>query len=146
MRRMMDEKRFEYADHTADIMIIARGRSLGEAFKNAALGVLNLMYDTSRVRALYSHRVELRGIDLEQLLFNWIDEVIYQFDGAKMAIGDEIDVDINEENISLRAEFKGENYDPAKHGFRGTIVKAITYHLMKIEKNNEYRIQFVVDI
>ncbi|MGC8596719.1 MAG: archease, partial [Thermocladium sp.] len=103
MRRMMAEKRFEYADHTADIMIIARGRSLGEAFKNAALGVLNLMYDTSRVRALYSHRVELKGIDLEQLLFNWIDEVIYQFDGAKMAIGDEIDVDINEENISLRA-------------------------------------------
>ncbi|KUO93263.1 MAG: archease [Thermocladium sp.] len=143
---MMIEPPFEYADHTADIMIIARGKSLGEAFKNAALGVLNLMYDTSKVRTAYSHRVELSGIDLEQLLFNWIDEVIYQFDGAKMAIGNDIDIDVDERTISLKAEFKGENYDPAKHGFRGTIVKAITYHLMKIEKDNEYRIQFVVDI
>ncbi len=51
--KRMNEPPFEYADHTADIMIIARGRSLGEAFKNAALGVLNLMYDPTKQCQFY---------------------------------------------------------------------------------------------
>jgi archease family protein len=79
---------FEYGDHTADILIIANGSTLPEAFRNAALGVLNIMYDTGRVDKVEAVNVTVEGVDLEQLLFNWIDEVIYWFDGRKMAIGD----------------------------------------------------------
>ncbi len=142
----MNEPPFEYADHTADVMIIARGRSLGEAFRNAALGVLNLTYDPTKAMPILSIPVQLSGADLEQLLFNWIDEVIYRFDGEKVAIGNDMEVDVNEEEVKLTAEVRGEPYDPEKHGFRGTIVKAITYHLMRIERDGLYRIQFVVDI
>ncbi len=92
--------------------------------------------------------VQLSGADLEQLLFNWIDEVIYRFDGGeKVAIGNDLEVHVDEggDKIDGRDE-GGEPYRPEKHGFRGTIVKAITYHLMRIDRNGLYKIQFVVDI
>ncbi|MEM4115299.1 MAG: archease, partial [Saccharolobus sp.] len=39
---------FEFFDHTADIGIRAYGRSLEEAFANAALAVFEIMTDTSK--------------------------------------------------------------------------------------------------
>lgn len=138
---------FEYGDHTADILVIAYGRSLSEAFKNAALGVLNIIYDTSRVDPIDKVDVEVDGYDLEQLLFNWIDEVIYWFDGRKMAIGDIVINELNENEPKIKATLLGEHYDLGKHGFKGTIVKAMTYNMMSIERiNSEFKVQFVVDI
>ena len=137
---------FEYGDHTADILIIANGSTLPEAFRNAALGVLNIMYDTDRVDKVEAVNVTVEGVDLEQLLFNWIDEVIYWFDGRKMAIGD-IVINRFDEGGRIEAVLLGEHYDVNKHGFRGTIVKAMTYNMMRIDKvNDHYRVQFVVDI
>jgi len=137
---------FEYGDHTADILIIANGSTLPETFRNAALGVLNIMYDTGRVDKVEAVNVTVEGVDLEQLLFNWIDEVIYWFDGRKMAIGD-IVINRFDEGGRIEAVLLGEHYDVNKHGFRGTIVKAMTYNMMRIDKvNDHYRVQFVVDI
>ena len=73
--------RYEYGEHTADILVIAYGCTLEEAFKNAALGVANLTYYTDRVEPREYVEVKVDGDDLEQLLFNWIDEFIYLFDG-----------------------------------------------------------------
>lgn len=140
-------KPFEYGEHTADILVIARGLTLAEAFANAALGVLNIMYDTSRVEGRESYEVSVEGMDLEQLLFNWIDEIIYWFDGRKFAIGS-IDVtQLDEGRAYMRAVLRGEKYSIDKHGFRGTIVKAVTYNMMEIRREDSvYRVQFVVDI
>ena len=143
----MKHTKFEYGDHTADILVIAYGQSLPEVFKNAALGVLNIMYDISRVSPISKVDVEVNGDDLEQLLFNWIDEVIYWFDGRKMAIGDITISELNENKPKIKATLLGEHYDLGKHGFRGTIVKAMTYNMMSIERiNGEFKVQFVVDI
>ena len=143
----MKSPMFEYGDHTADILVIAYGQSLPEAFKNAALGVLNIMYDTSRVNSVDKVNVEVYGDDLEQLLFNWIDEVIYWFDGRKMAIGDIIINEFDEDKPRIKATLQGEHYNVERHGFRGTIVKAMTYNMMSIERvNNGFKVQFVVDI
>lgn len=137
---------FEYGEHTADILVIAHGSTLPEAFKNAALGVLNIMYDITRVTNRDRVEVSVDGVDLEQLLFNWISEVIYWFDGRKMAIGDIVITSFDEAG-RLKATLLGEHYDINKHGFRGTIVKAMTYNMMKISKANaHYTVQFVVDI
>lgn len=56
--------------------------------------------------------VQLSGADLEQLLFNWIDEVIYRFDGGeKVAIGNDLEVHVDEGGeIKLTAEMRGEPY------------------------------------
>jgi len=143
------EKPFEYAEHTADVMIVAYGCTLEEAFANAAYGFANFIYDVSKVEPKKMIEIEVRGIDLEQLLFNWIDELLYRLDAENFALGKIEKLEIKKENDEyvLRARVWGEDYDKNKHGFKGTIIKAMTYHMMKIEKTDSvWRIQYVVDI
>ncbi len=143
------EKPFEYAEHTADVMIVAYGCSLEEAFSNAAYGFANFIYDVSKVELKKRVEVEVEGIDLEQLLFNWIDELLYRLDAENFALGKIEKLEIVKENdkYKLRAVLLGEDYDKNKHGFKGTIIKAMTYHMMEIRKTDSvWRLQYVVDI
>ncbi|KUO94313.1 MAG: archease [Vulcanisaeta sp. CIS_19] len=141
--------RYEYGEHTADILVIAYGCTLEEAFKNAALGVANLTYYTDRVELREYVEAKVDGDDLEQLLFNWIDEFIYLFDGKKFAYGDYFRNIAIEGNgpYTAKALVGGEHFDINKHGYRGLIVKAMTYNMMSIKQENNYwKLQFVVDI
>ena len=65
---------FEFFDHTADIGIRAYGRSLEEAFANAALAVFEIMTDTSKVEQKEYREIYINGYDLENLLYKWIEE------------------------------------------------------------------------
>lgn len=129
--------------------MIAYGCTLEEAFKNAALGVAGLTYYIDRVEPREFVEVNVGGEDLEQLLFNWIDEFIYLFDGRKFAYGDyfrEVSIEGNGP-YRIRAVVGGEHFDINKHGYRGLIVKAMTYNMMEIKRaDNYWRLTFVVDI
>jgi len=143
------EKPFEYGEHPADVLIIAYGCSIDEAFINAAYGFANFMYDTSKVEPKKLIEIEVRGADLEQLLFNWIDELLYRLDAEKFAISkiEFLKIERKNDEYVLYAKIYGDEYDEKKHGFKGTIIKAMTYHMMEIKKlNHIWRIQYVVDI
>ncbi len=143
------EKPFEYAEHTADVMIIAYGCSIEEAFINAAYGFAEFIYDTSKVERKKCIEINIDGIDLEQLLFNWIDELLYRLDAENFAISniEKLSIEKSNDKYVLHAVVCGEDYDKNKHGFKGTIIKAMTYHMMKIEKlDTLWKVQYVVDI
>ena len=142
------EKPYEYGEHTADILIIAYGCTLEESFINSALAVLDVMYYVERVGAKETREIAVEADDMEQLLFRWIDDVLYLFDGEKFAPGRNMELSlVHDGTYKLKAMVHGERYDIERHGFRGTIVKAMTYHEMSIERRGDvWRVQFVVDV
>jgi SHS2 domain-containing protein len=138
-------KKYEFFDHTADIGIKAYGRDLNEAFENAALAVFEVMTDTSKVEPKESREIEIDGMDLENLLYRWIESLLVYYDSELLLFG-KFKVKIDLENLRLNAIAWGEKFNPDKHE-RRTIVKAMTYHEMSIVKtNNGYELTFVVDI
>ena len=139
------EGRFEFFEHTADIGIRAYGRTLEEAFEAAAKGVFEVMTDTSKVHPVQCVEVSVHGYDMENLLYNWIEELLYFYDSDLMLFS-KFDIKIDQETLTLSGKACGERFDPQRHE-RRTVVKAMTYHMMEIKKNeNGYEIQFVVDI
>lgn len=138
-------KKYEFFDHTADIGIKAYGRDLNEAFENAALAVFEVMTDTSKVEPKESREIEIDGMDLENLLYRWIESLLVYYDSELFLFG-KFKVKIDFENLRLNAIAWGEKFNPDKHE-RRTVVKAMTYHEMSIVKtNNGYELTFVVDI
>jgi SHS2 domain-containing protein len=138
-------KKYEFFDHTADIGIKAYGRDLNEAFENAALAVFEVMTDTSKVEPRESREIEIDGMDLENLLYRWIESLLVYYDSELFLFG-KFKVKIDLENLRLNAIAWGEKFNPDKHE-RRTVVKAMTYHEMSIVKtNNGYELTFVVDI
>ncbi|WMW22132.1 archease [Methanolobus mangrovi] len=140
-------KDFEYLEHTADAKFRAYGKTLEEAFQNAALAMLNVMVDTSSVKNSSSVDIELTSPDLDSLLFDWLSEILFVFEVDEMVFGS---VRVNELNIcdeecSMSATLSGEAMDLSVHVF-DTEVKAATYNDMRIEKTDDgWMIQATVD-
>jgi len=74
------EKPFEVIDHTADIGIVAYGADIKQVFANAALGLFNLMADLDAFKEDLQRELELSAEDVEVLLVEWLNELIYIFD------------------------------------------------------------------
>jgi protein archease len=141
----MSEK-FRFLDHTADAKFQAYGRTLEEAFGNAALATVSLMWDPVQVEQTRRRPVEVRGKDLEQLLVRFLAEIIYLFETRGFLLGavDELAVEKAEDGFRLRAVFRGDDRR-AKYAIFGE-VKAITYHEMRIDEGPAVTVQVVVDI
>ncbi|MDW7732031.1 MAG: archease [Methanolobus sp.] len=142
----MDE-RFEYLEHTADAKFRAYGKSLEEAFENAAFAMFNVMIDTDTVENEVSQEIELSSEDLEGLLFNWLSELLFVFEVESMVFGkfvvDRLEQD--DDGWRLYARAIGEDINLSKHKF-DTEVKAATYNDMRIEQTSKgWMIQATVD-
>ena len=140
------EQRFRFLDHTADAKFQAFGRTIEEAFANAALATASLMWDTDVVDRNVRHPLSFRGGDLEQLLVHFLQEIIYLLETKTFLLGaaEEVKIKKEEDGYSLAAVFAGDNHSSHYKIFGE--VKAITYNEMKIDKNDHITVQVVVDI
>ena len=78
------EKGFDILDHTADIGIIAYGVDLKQTFANAATGLFSLITDLDKVVEVTYRDIELTAPDMESLLVDWLNELVYIFDVENM--------------------------------------------------------------
>jgi SHS2 domain-containing protein len=140
------EKKFCFLDHTADAKFQAFGRTLEEAFSNAALATASLMWDVEAVAKKTRRRIRVKGRDLEQLLLHFLEEIVYAFETRSFLLASVEEMRIKArtgDGFRLKAVFVGDN-EPSKYNFHGE-VKAITYNEMMIEQNDSITIQVVVD-
>lgn len=135
-------KRYKLIEHTADTGLIAYGNSLAEAFGNAAYGMFSIIAELDRVRETETRRFEVSSNDLEGLLFEWLNRLLYYFD-VDMLLFKRFEISILPEN-RLKAICYGEKYDPLRHRLK-TGVKSATYHMLKVDDiKNEVRVIFDV--
>lgn len=140
----MVERAFETFDHTADAGIVAYGVNMRQLFTNAAMGLFNLVADTSSIEHKLERQVEIQDSDSENLLVAWLNELIYLFDAEQLLFSD-FEIESLSGNC-LKATCFGEKFDPAKHRLK-TGVKAATYHMLKITTDsNGYRTRIIFDI
>ncbi len=121
---------YEIFEHTADIGIEARGDTLADAFAQAALAMFEIMTDLEAVQTLIKRRIEVEAGDLEELLFEWLNTLLYYVDTEQLLFS-RINI-IEFSPTHLVAECYGEKYDKARHEIK-TIVKSATYHGMIVE-------------
>lgn len=135
---MNQHKKYEFLEHTADIMFRAWGRTAEEMFENAALAMFNVMIDTATVRPDMTWRVELAAIDIEQLSYDWLSELLFLLD-SEVAVFCSFDVSLSHEEEggwTLSADVRGERIDRSRHLFE-TEVKAVTFHRFKVWRGGQ---------
>ena len=131
------EGKFDFLDHPADVYIVAYGKDLIELFENAGLALFETMTDTRRVEAKEERVIETNGIDLENLLYRWIEDLLTLYYSENLMcskiVVDSIEVKRVEDGVeySIKGRCYGEPFDPEKHE-PDTEVKAVSYHMMKI--------------
>ena len=142
---------YKFFDHTADIGVEISGRTKKELFAHAANALFDIMIenlysksksdeDTKRRQKI----VTVDGADVEDLLINFLREILYLFNGAGwvvdnckiMACG----------NKRLEAQLMGEPYNK-KHHLIKTELKAVTYSgLSVIKQKSGWRARVIFDV
>ena len=137
------EKDFEIVDHTADVGIIAYGADISQAFANAARALFSLITELDDVEEILHRDIELVAPDRESLLVEWLNELIYLFDTENIVFKRFDVTQLN--NTQLKARSYGEKIDSSKHRLK-TGVKAATYHMLRVDKGDGYKVQVLFDI
>ncbi len=71
-----EKKKFRYLDHMTDLIVESYGNTLEELFENSAIGLVNAMFETSKVDLTASIKIIAEGHDFKSLLYNWIEKII----------------------------------------------------------------------
>ena len=122
---------------TADIAFEATGRDLPELFTAAAEATMNVMIDNlDAIEPLETRHIKLNGDQLDMLLFDFLQEIIYLKDAERLLVRVR-EVQINKKNghYSLETTGVGERLDAARHDQRAD-VKAVTLHQFTVERND----------
>ncbi|TFG04497.1 archease [Candidatus Thorarchaeota archaeon] len=139
---------YEFHGHTADITIECWGQSLEEAFEEAAVATFNVILEPSTVDVQEWVDVEVDGIDLPELLVEWIGKLIALIDIRRQFYSDfrVKYVRATERGYQLKAEIGGESIDLEKHETH-TEVKAMTYADMNVRQmDDRVELTFTLDL
>jgi SHS2 domain-containing protein len=137
---------YELFDHTADIGVRAKGDDLSTIFKNTALGMYEIIFlnGPPKVSLKGEYQIKLTCSDLEQLLVDWLDELLFIFSTEKIVFS-EFEITIDPEGFSLDAKVAGEQIDDSEL-LATREIKAVTYHMLEIKKNEHWTTQVIFDI
>jgi SHS2 domain-containing protein len=144
---MTKRPRFKVIEDTtsADFVFEAYGLNANELFANCALGCFYAMTDPTTIDTVKSYELEIKGETIEELLYNYMAELIFIKDSEKVFLS-QFDVAITSDNTALKAVVRGESIDYNKHVIK-TDVKAVTYHDLHVRVDREgYSARMILDL
>ena len=140
--------KFEFLEHTADVYIRAHGKTMEEAYENAALAMFEVMTDTDKIAQMQEETLEVEAEDQYALLYNWLEALLVKFETENMLYSkfQITNWEETDEIFKFKAKIWGEKFDPQKHPQR-VGVKAVTYHRMVIiRERDRVVLEFILDI
>jgi SHS2 domain-containing protein len=127
-------ERYRTFDHTADLGLEIYGRDGKELFSNAAFALFDTITDIDGVVSREKRTVTVEGSDREDLLVNFMREILSLFHIEGFLTSRFTVYELDEHSLS--GEAKGEIFDPKKHGINVEI-KAVTYHQVRIAPTSD---------
>jgi len=135
---------YRLLEHTADMGIEAHGATVAELFRQMALGLRAVVTACTDIRPQVERLIEVTASDREELLVNWLGELVFLLE-ARQFLPASIEIEAIDEH-RLTARVRGEIFDPARH-FLEREVKAVTYHQLRVEAGeNGWSARVFVDI
>lgn len=133
---------YELFEHQADVGIRGIGSSLEEAFAEGARAMFSVMVDIDKVKPVKSIEIRCNAENDEELFVEFLNKLLAEATINDMVFSKFI---VQIRNHGLRGTAKGEKLDTEKHEVK-TEVKAATYSQLKIERNEKFVAQCIVDV
>ena len=144
---MWDDKikmTFENFEHKADIGVRGMGKTIEEAFQEAAKAMFSIECNLEKVKKVKKVKISCSAENVEELFVEWLNALLAQSSVHEMMFS-EFRVEI--ENNKLKGEALGEKLN--KNQELKTEIKAATYSQLKVfedRKNKRFIAQCIVDV
>jgi SHS2 domain-containing protein len=154
--------KFKVLDISGDVGLRAFGKSINEAFINASIGMYSLITNPDAIKEKKTIDVTVESHSLDGLLVSWLNELIFHFDAygfiGKKITSTELTQPLQREGkggadqtvslpaCKIKATITGEDFDAERHE-RRLLIKAATYHMLRIEKAGDmWEVDVIFDI
>jgi len=140
--------KYKLFDHTADIGVEISGRTKKELFVNSADALFDVMVENSAgektmVKAK-QRTLTVEGVDLPDLLINFLREVLYLFNGGGFVVNRCEITAINSKKLTARLVM--EPFNKRVHRIK-TEIKAVTYYGVKVEQQKTgWKARIIFDV
>lgn len=135
---------WEHFEHGADVGVRGRGRTVEEAFEGAARALAAVVVEPERVRGETEVVLRAEAPELELLLVDWLDAVVWEISAHSFAFRD---FRVTIRGTRLEATGRGEPIDPERH-HPAVEVKGATHTLLAVVRADDgtWTAQTVVDV
>ena len=133
---------------TADLAFRARGETLEALFAASGEALLHAMVENPRaVEARRSEIIACAAADVEMLLFDLLQELIYHKDVSRLLLRPtSIAITAEAEGYRLDGRAEGEPLDEGRHE-QGVDVKAVTLHGFRVERTDTgWEAEVILDV
>jgi len=135
-------EKYKFLKHTADVKFQSFGKTIEEAFENAAYALAETMTKGVKIKEKIKWNIDASGKDMNSLLYNFLEEFLFLLDAENWLPSKVLKLKIK--NEELEAEVTGDN--AASYKFTND-VKAITYNEMFVkERKGVWKCQVVLDV
>jgi SHS2 domain-containing protein len=138
--------KYEFFPHTADVKFRAYGKTLEEAFSNAALALTKVIVNPEDIEPKIKKIIEVEAEDEKALLYDFLEQFVILLDVEDFLLNSIEIMKIKKNGkLNLHAEIVGDTeiskYEPETH------IKAVTYQEMEIKKEKgKVMLQVVLDL
>lgn len=136
---------FEVFEHTADVGIRVWGATWADLLTQAGRAMFSLIVDPNTILPLHRRVIEVTGADREELLMNWLKELLSRFDIDGELLSE---FQIRSADAThVAAEVAGEPLDRDRHD-PDMEVKAVTWHQFCVRQtsNGAWEATVIFDI
>jgi len=136
-----------FLPHTADVKFQAFGKSLEEAFANAAYAFTDVMTNHEKVKPKIKKRIKISSENHESLLYDFLEQFLILLDTENFLLNKikEIKIIEKKKQMLLIASVVGDN-QPQKYDIK-IVPKAVTYEEMFIKHEKDIiTVQVIIDI
>ncbi|MDE0355276.1 MAG: archease [Deltaproteobacteria bacterium] len=114
-----EDKKYRVIRKSSELSIRLAGDSLQRILADAGAALFDLLVDMTAVEARESVTLEVEGLDNDDLMVNWMRELLYEYQVSGYMLKE---FDIHESGeFFVRAEARGEKFDPDRHEEREAI-------------------------
>jgi len=136
---------YKYLEHSTDAFIEVKAKTLEDAFAVAGKSVVETIIDSSNIQEVVDKNINVKGRNLLNLLYNWLEEIVTITITDGFAIRNfSVNIKKNKE-YQIVSRVSGEKLDLKKHNFKVEI-KSPTFHLMEIIENDEITMRYLLDL
>ena len=140
---------YRFLPHTADILVEIEAPTFAELLQEASAVARRLLAGESAVAASVARPVGVSGTSLDDLLFEYLRELLYQFatDGFIPARLEPDELHVTRMGpAALAGTVFGERFDAARHETQPEI-KAVTRHGLQVtETPDGFRAEILFDV
>ena len=131
---METSKRYRITPHHSELAVKVFGSSQSELFANSAWALFDVITETEKIELKERLPLEVEGTDRDDLLVNWVRELLYFYQGSGYLLRDFRILELGDK--VLKAEVSGEKIDPDRHEIKREIV-AVAYDKSRMAKTGD---------